>query len=337
MRCLHDLDRSLSERVDPELRPGLAVWRASWRPLPREDFTAFREQHNRQALAALAGTTLPATVEIEDVVAPGPPGDPPIRIRLYRPANAGSPAPGLYFVHGGGMVLGLVETSDAHLCDYVQALGCVAASVDYRLAPEHPHPAPVEDCYAGLRWFADHAEELGIDPARLAIYGRSAGGGLAAGTALLARDRGGPTLAFQLLVAPMLDDRAITHSSTAFGEHIVWGPADNATGWWSLLGDRTATDDVPIYAAPARADDLAGLPPTLVEVGELETFRDECIEYARRLLEAGVATELHVYPGAFHSFDQMAPDSSLARRAHYNKLEALRRAFQAGNAALQRS
>jgi acetyl esterase/lipase len=183
------------------------------------------------------------------------------------------------------------------------------------------------DCYAGLVWTAAHAHELGIDPERIAVGGPSAGGGLAAGTALLARDRRGPRVAFQLLFEPMLDDRAITPSSNAYEDSVVWDRNANRFGWNALLGDRAGTDAVSHYAAPARATDVDGLPPAFVDVGEIETFRDECIVYAQRLMMAGVSTELHVYRGAVHGFDLMAPDSTVARVAWGLRWAALARAF----------
>ena len=213
------------------------------------------------------------------------------------------------------------------MVEYAVQLGCVVVSVEYRLAPEHPHPAPVEDCYAGLVWTAKNAAELGIDPDRLAVGGLSAGGGLAAGTVLLARDRGGPALAFQLLVCPMLDDRNVTPSSHEFAEAVVWNRAANLFGWTALLGDAAGTDEVSPYAAPARATDLSGLPPAYIDVGELEVFRDECVDYAQRLVQAGVSTEFHLYPGAFHGFDGMIPDAEISRRAAAERVVALRRAL----------
>jgi acetyl esterase/lipase len=225
------------------------------------------------------------------------------------------------------MMIGSMDMDEALLLKAVDQFGFAAVSVEYRLAPEHPDPAPVEDCYAGLVWTEAHAPGYGIDPNRIAVGGASAGGGLAAGTALLARDRGGPKLVFQLLLEPMLDDRSATFSSTQYDGTTVWDRKDNAHGWSSLLGNRVGGEGVSPYAAPARADDLAGLPPALVDVGEVETFRDECIDYARRLLGAGVPTELHVYPGAFHGFDLIAPDSRLGRLAWGLRWAALTRAF----------
>ncbi|MFD8555980.1 alpha/beta hydrolase [Streptosporangium canum] len=177
----------------------------------------------------------------------------------------------------------------------------------------------------GLYWI--HAAELGVDPDRLAVAGISAGGGLAAATVLLARDRGGPSLAFQMLICPMLDDRNTTPSSHEFAEAVVWNRAANLFGWAALLGDDAGTDGVSPYAAPARATDLSGLPPAYIDVGELEVFRDECVDYAQRLVRAGVSTEFHLYPGAFHGFDMVLPDTEISRRAAAERVVALRRAL----------
>jgi len=182
---------------------------------------------------------------------------------------------------------------------YCNAFGCVGVSVEYRLAPETPYPGPLDDCYAGLAWTFAHARELGADPARIGINGISAGGGLAAALALLARDRGELPIAFQLLQCPMIDDRQITPSSRQ-DNLLVWTRDSNAFGWESYLGARYGTDDIPPYAAAARAHDLSDLPPALVITGGADGFRDENIDYARRLGQAGVPTDLTVIAGAPH-------------------------------------
>ncbi|HEX4218133.1 MAG TPA: alpha/beta hydrolase [Acidimicrobiales bacterium] len=313
------------DNLDPELRPFLD---GVLELLPGYD--ADRLDQIRAGLrAVIDGTPLtrPDTVSVEDVTVPGPPGDPDVTLRVYRPTVATDLVPGLYWMHGGGMMIGSMDMDDALLVGAAEQLGVAVVSVEYRLAPEHPDPAPVEDCYAGLVWTAAHASDYGIDGNRIAVGGASAGGGLAAGTALLARDRGGPHVAFQLLLEPMLDDRFVTFSSTQYEGSVIWDRSDNARGWASLLGDRAGSDSVSPYAAPARATDLTGLPPALIDVGEVETFRDECIEYARRLFAAGVPTELHVYPGAFHGFDLLAPDSAIARLAWHLRWNALARAL----------
>jgi len=198
----------------------------------------------------------------------------------------------------------------------------VAATVEYRLAPEHPHPAPVEDCHAALVWFHGQAAALGVDPARLAVMGGSAGGGLSAGVALLARRRASVALAGQVLLCPMIDDRNVTPSSYGYPDGTTWTRPLNLLGWECLLAD---TDPVPPEAAPAREGDLSGLPPAFIEVGSAEMFRDEDIDYARRLWWAGVDCELHVWSGGFHGFDVFAPDSALARAARDARRSWLRR------------
>jgi acetyl esterase/lipase len=256
------------------------------------------------------------------------PGADRIRVRTYRPRTAGPrPLPCLLWMHGGGMVLGSPEMDDARLSAYVQETGFAAVSVDYRLAPEHPHPTPVEDCYRTLRWTADNAGPLGIDPERLAVGGVSAGGGLAAATALLARDREGPALAFQFLLCPMLDDRNTTDSSQTFTDAVTWPRANNLYAWEALLGPLAGESETSAYAAPARATDLSGLPPAYLNVGELEVFRDECAQYALRLIASGVSTEFHLWPGAFHGFDSALPGLTLSRRAATEQIAVLRRAL----------
>lgn len=236
--------------------------------------------------------------------------------------------PGIYHTHGGGMISGTPRSGLPGVLPWVLEHDAVLVSVDYRLAPEFPDPYPIEDCYAGLLWTAEHAAELGIDPERLLITGSSAGGGLAAGTALLARDRVGPRLIGQLLVYPMLDDRNETVSSKQYDGVGLWDRESNLLGWTCLLGERRGTDEVSIYAAPARATDLAGLPPAYVDCGSAEVFRDEDVAYAGALWAAGVQAELHVWPGAFHGSDLLVPDHHLSRRAAEARAAWLTRLLQ---------
>ncbi len=244
-----------------------------------------------------------------------------IPMRLYTRAGESGGALVVY-LHGGGMIMGSVELYDPVLRFLASRSGVALLSVDYRVAPEFPHPTPVEDCYAALRWAAEHAVELGYDPARIAVAGDSAGGGLAAATALVARDCGGPALAGQILVYPMLDDRNVVAPANASPVQ-MWSYDDNVTGWNALLGEAAGTDDVSPYAAPARADDLAGLPRTYLVVGDMDIFRDEDIAYAGRLSNSGVPVEFHLVPGAPHGFDFLAPASAISQRAYADEVRAL--------------
>ncbi|GAA4509016.1 alpha/beta hydrolase [Nonomuraea ferruginea] len=259
----------------------------------------------------------------EDRTIPGPDGEPDIAVRIYRPADAAGQLPGVYYIHGGGMILGDIAGEDATATMICDRVGAVVVSVEYRLAPEHPHPAPVEDCYAGLAWTVKNAADLGLDPARLALYGGSAGGGLAIGTALLARDRGGPAITFMMPIYPMIDDRNETPSSHEITDVGIWDRAGNIEAWAWYLGGKDADQ----YAAPTRAEDLAGLPPAFIDVGTVDLFRDEDIAFAQRLMQAGVPTELHVNPGSYHASENFAPDAALSRRIWDQRIDALRRAL----------
>jgi acetyl esterase/lipase len=240
-------------------------------------------------------------VEVDELFVPVA-GGPDVRVLRYRPAGAGAPLPAILHIHGGGHVVGLPELNDVRNAGWTERLGCVVVSVDYRLSPEAPYPAALDDCHAVLVWLHERAADFGIDATRITIAGESAGGNLAAGLCLRARDAGEHPVRAQLLVYPMLDDRHDRPRNPYCGE-FVWTPDLNIFGWTSLLGSRT---DVPAEAAPARADDLAGLPPTLIGVGTLDLFVDEDIDYARRLIAAGVPTDLLVVAGAFHGFDAMS-------------------------------
>lgn len=268
-----------------------------------------------------------SAISVSERFVPGPEGAPDVRVLVYLPTTVSTPLPALLWIHGGGYVLGSADQEDLSVKSIVSNIGCAAVSVDYRLAPETPHPGPVEDCYAALKWLYTHASELGVDPTRIAIGGASAGGGLTAGLGLLTRDRGEVPLAFQLLIYPMLDDRTVAslepHPYT--GEYI-WTRDANRFGWTALLGQEPGGPDVSPYAAAARADHLAGLPSTFISVGSLDLFLEENLEYARRLMRAGVPTELHVYPGAFHGFN-MASGAKISLSFVRDQLDALTRAF----------
>jgi triacylglycerol lipase len=252
-------------------------------------------------------------VERTDHRVPGPDGAPDVIVRVHRPSGTNEMLPCVYSMHGGGYVMGSHLGNDSRFDSWCPRLRCVGVSVDYRLAPETAFPGPLEDCYSGLRWVHAHAGELGIDASRIGVMGGSAGGGLAAGLALLARDRTEIPLAFQLLTYPMLDDRQATPSSRV--EAPIWSPDNNRFAWTAYLGHAYGTDDISPYAAATRATDLTGLPPAFVMVGDLDGLLDEDIAYARRLIAAGVPTDLHIVAGAPHAFDSMMPDTGVARRA----------------------
>jgi len=286
---------------------------------------------NDQANAATKAR-LPAIegLTITDAQAPGPAGAPPVAVRVYQPAERVGQLPALLWIHGGGYVVGSVEGNEHYVKQLVKSVGCLAVSVEYRLAPENPFPSALEDCYDALKWLAAQAAALGVDPRRLAIGGASAGGGLAAGLALLARDRAEVPVAFQLLIYPMLDDCNLTQASDTVPDSLLWRRKSNLIAWQAYLGGRAGAANVSPYAAAFRATDLAGLPPTYLPVGELDLFLEENIAYATRLLRAGVPTELHVYPGAYHGFDNFAPEAAVSQRFLADRNQALRRAFHLG-------
>ncbi len=258
-----------------------------------------------------------AGVSRRDLTIPGYGGDEIGVTVLARIDRSGaSTGPGIFHTHGGGMIAGERMVGVTQLLPWIVEHDAVAVTVEYRLAPEFPDPYPVEDCYAALLWTAEHAAELGIDPARILLAGASAGGGLAAGVALLARDRRGPQLLGQMLICPMLDDRDATVSTVQYPDQGTWVRSSNLTGWNALLGDRRGTDAVSIYASPARATDLSGLPPAFIDCGSAEVFRDEDVAYASALWRDGVQAELHVWQGGYHGFDMLAPHTALAQGAN---------------------
>ncbi|WP_067895110.1 alpha/beta hydrolase [Nocardia vaccinii] len=261
---------------------------------------------------------------VEEILIPGAPGS-QISLIICRPIGVRTPSTAIYHTHGGGMIIGSNRMISDDMLDWAMEFNATLISVDYRLAPETPHPGPVEDCYAGLTWVADHAGELGIDPTRIVIAGESAGGGLAAATALLARDRKGPAIAAQVLMCPMLDDRNDTPSAIQGEGRGVWHRHTNEIGWSALLGASRGGPDVSPYAAPARATDLSGLPPALIDVGSAETFRDEAISYASNIWRAGGQAELHVFAGGFHGYDGLAPQATVSQDTKDARIRWLRR------------
>lgn len=307
--------------VDPELLPMLDLFPA-FQIVP-ETLAAVRAGVDQMSKAA----PIPdAPVDVAERRIAGPDGAPDIRLLIYTPRGAASRRAGFLHIHGGGYVMGTPEMSDARNRLMAADIGCVIVSVDYRLSPETPHPGPIEDCYSALKWLHANAASLDVDPARIAIGGESAGGGLAAALALLARDRGEVPVAFQLLIYPMLDDRTAAADPHPYTGEYVWTPPANLFGWAALLGHEPGIDGVSPYAAAARAESLAGLPPAYIGVGALDLFLDENLDYARRLARDGVPVEMHLYPGAFHGFNMMA-GASVSRVFERDYREALRRAL----------
>jgi acetyl esterase/lipase len=233
-------------------------------------------------------------------------GEPPVRVLVTTPVEREAAGPALLWIHGGGMVVGTPQVETLAYGRFARDLGAVVVSPDYRLAPEHPFPAGLDDCMATLRWMRDHADELGIDPDRIAVVGASAGGGLSAAVAQRSYDEG-ITLRAQVLVYPMLDDRSVLREDHAGRGRFGWTPASNRFGWTSYLGREPRMSDAPEYAAPARRTNLTGLPPAWVGVGDLDLFYDENVDYAEKLKASGVPCELVTVPGMYHGADGIAP------------------------------
>lgn len=299
--------------VDAELLPLLDL-------MPPTDLAAMDLNELRAASnARYAFLGAPAIAPVVHTIA-GPGG--PLEVYLYDPAPGTPGRAALLHIHGGGMIMGAASVMQAGPAAMAQGLGIPVASVEYRLAPEHPFPAPQEDCLAALKWLVSLPE---VDPQRVGVIGESAGGGLAASVALMARDLGGPKLAAQFLTYPMLDHRTgggeCRHNNTTTGE-FIWTRASNRFGWGALKGDYEPVDHRKGWFSPSLAEDLAGLPPTWIGTGSLDLFYDEDLDYARRLVAAGVAVELHSYPGAIHAFNAVA-GSRLAQAFNRDLMSAI--------------
>jgi acetyl esterase/lipase/ketosteroid isomerase-like protein len=311
------------ERIDPECRASLEQFLAN-----AGGINSATVAERRRVIAALeaqlaAAVFVPNNVTVEERSVPGPEGAPEVRVRIYRPTNVQASVPGIYYIHGGGMIVGSLETGHGECLRFCSELGALVVNVEYRLAPENPHPAPGEDCYAGLKWMSDNAEALGLDADRIAIYGPSAGGGLTVATALRARDRGGPKVAFVMAIYPMLDHRSVTASSHEITDIGIWDRGANQEAWAWYLGGK----EPDAYASPPLCQDLRGFPPTYIDVGTEDLFRDEDISFAARLLAAGVITELHVDAGAYHGSELLAPLATVSQRQLHRRLAALRSAL----------
>ena len=308
--------------IDPDLLAALETF-------PQFEFSSAVIPMMRTRMAdMLTNMTIPDSPDVgtqEHKIASGKGAEVSVLVHTPRPPST-APRAAVLHIHGGGYVIASAKMFIAANQQMALHTDCVVASVDYRLAPETTHPGPIDDCYTALKWLHDNAETLHIDRTRIAVTGESAGGGLAAALALLARDRGEVHIAHQHLISPMLDDRTCVRDTNPYAGEFVWTPGSNRFGWSSLLGCAPGSDGVSAYAAAARAKDLGGLPNAFIAVGALDLFAEENMEYARRLMRAGVSTELHVYPGAYHGFEFVA-EAPVTHRANQISLAALRRAL----------
>ncbi|GAF50210.1 alpha/beta hydrolase [Rhodococcus wratislaviensis] len=324
MRAPKDTDIPEAHRIDPQMRRQLATLRDSLGPrgfLSVADLKERRRLYDRLGMSVTAPTEQPEVVRSDVVLDSGS----TVRARIYQPAEDRCEG-GLLYIHGGGMVMGSIEAEDAYAARLASGTGATTISIDYRLAPEHPYPAAIDDCTAALTWLMGSGHTLGIDPDRVAVYGVSGGGGLAAALALRWRHRRDPPIALLALAAPMLDDRTGEQGTQpALG---VWDSEHNIEAWRHILGDTAGGTEVPADAAASRATDLTGMPPTFLDVGSLDLFLPENLRFAQGLATAGVSLELHVHPGAYHGFDQLAPGAERTRQAWARRIEALRRALR---------
>jgi acetyl esterase/lipase len=253
-----------------------------------------------------------------------------VGVRVYNPDSVSGTAPALLWMHPGGYVIGSIALDDLLCRQITKEVGCRVVSVEYRLAPENPYPAALDDCFATLQWMHAQSDALGIDADRIAIGGASAGAGLAAAVALRARGSNTPMPCFQLLIYPAINDANIEQVSDGVPENLFWSREATLIGWQSYLDNKQGSDNVPELAAPSRATDLSGLPATHIAVGSLDMFMPDCLDYANRLNAAGVDTSLVVYPGAFHAFDAFAPAAQVSQRMVADRDAALKRAFDRG-------
>jgi acetyl esterase/lipase len=313
--------------VDRELQPVAIQMQRFYQQFTPMSLESLRLR--REALGAMLGAIPadPPSVAVTERLIPGAAGSPAVRLYIVN-AMPGAQRPAILHTHGGGFTASSAQGALPGLLDLASELDCTIVTVEFRNAPETRYDGSIEDNYAGLKWTYMHADELGVDPARIALMGESGGGGHAALLAIAARDRGEVPILFQSLIYPMLDDR--TGSSRPSLPHrgvFNWNDDANRFGWECFLGQEPGTASVPTTAVPARVENLAGLPPTFIGVGALDIFVDESIAYAQRLLAAGVATELVVVPGAIHGFDMLAREADVSRRFAATKISALRRAF----------
>ena len=316
----------IGKPIDPELQVALSALLTA---VPG-GFNAPKKIEDRRTLinAALALNPVNENVTREDRMIPVE-GAPDVRIRIYRPKHAtcSLPQPAIFTIHGGGMVTGNIEADDANAAGLCERSGAPTIAIDYRLAPEHPFPAAINDCYAVAYWLFANANELDVDPDRIALHGGSAGGGLAIGLALKMRDLGNLRFCFLMAIYPMIDDRHISASSKAITNIGVWDRKASLESWAWYLGDAYGRDDISTYAAPTRATNLEGLPPTFIDVGTHDLFLDEDQEFAERLKAAGIPVEFHINEGAYHAAELFARDAKVSQEIWNRRFVALKRAL----------
>lgn len=319
--------RDLTELLDPELKGPIRMMLSQMPPTNFNDLPAARTASEQMMATMKAQMPVIPGVITEDKIIPGSKGAPDVNVRIYWPEKQLGLLPALLWIHGGGYMLGDIDQEDFTAKQFTLAGNCVVVSVEYRLAPEHPYPAPLEDCYAALKWLATHTRDLKVDPSRIAIGGASAGGGLASGLSILARDRAEVKTIFQLLIYPMINDCNVALASDVLPDTLFWTRENNLIGWRSYLGCEPGSGGISCYAAAFRAESLEGLPPAYITVGDIDLFAQEDVDYARRLIAAGVPTELHVYPGGCHAFDMLVPGADISKRFTADIHRALKRAL----------
>lgn len=317
-------EQAYLDKVDPQLLPALE--QSASLDFNQPGVLA----HIKQRAQSLVGSdALPKdeAVQVYDVYIPNMDNSAQLRLRVYRPVQAEAEMPGIYWIHGGGFLFGVPEQDEGLCIRFAKEVGAAVVSVDYRLAPEYPYPAAIDDTYTGLKWFFDHAGSLGVDSTRIAVAGASAGGNLCAAVTLMARDKGEIKPAFQMPLYPMLDDRMTSPASHEVMDMRVWNNVSNVFAWKAYIGDAAGTDAVTPYMAPARAEDLSGLPPAYSCVSTLDPFRDDAMAYAARLAQAGVPVEFHLYPSAYHAFEAVAKGTAYSNQAIDEYVRVLNKAL----------